>query len=181
MENRKNLVAVGPESQPDETTQAAEPAEFVLDEPYVEPDDDWSEDEPVRILGRFGWVIPTLAIIAILGWTGFFGWIHQREFLTGATPAQWADIVGDWAVPVLIVIALWLLALRNSRREAARFGAAAQMLSQESALLEWRLATVTRELSLAREFIAAQSRDLEHDRHAGLCRPGYRLARPKLR
>ena len=62
---------------------------------------------------------------------------------------------------MLLVVALWLLAMRNSRREAARFGEAAQTLAQESALLERRLATVNRELSLARDFIAAQSRDLE--------------------
>jgi uncharacterized phage infection (PIP) family protein YhgE len=51
--------------------------------------------------------------------------------------------------------------MRNSRREAARFATAAQALSRESGLLERRLTTVNRELSLARDFIAAQSRDLE--------------------
>jgi hypothetical protein len=45
--------------------------------------------------------------------------------------------------------------MRNSRREAARFGEAARELSRESAALEKRLAVVNRELSLARDFIAA--------------------------
>jgi hypothetical protein len=165
MTNRKNLVAVGsdavdgqvqpaPAEAPAETdAQAEEDATFA--EEWVEGDEDSDERS------RFGWVVPTLAILAILGWSGFFGWLHQREILVGASPAQWAEWVVDWSVPVLLVVALWLLAMRNSRREAARFGDAARELSRESAMLERRLAVVNRELSLARDFIAAQSRDLE--------------------
>jgi hypothetical protein len=51
--------------------------------------------------------------------------------------------------------------LRHSRREAGRFTDVARALSQESSQLEQRLAVINRELSLARDFIAAQSRDLE--------------------
>jgi chromosome segregation ATPase len=166
MVERKNLVAVGPEDHGgnadpvDETADVAAPLETSADE-YLVAEDEWAEDEPVRRLGRFDWAVPTLAVLAVLGWTGFFGWVHQRTLLAGASPAQWAEWVVDWSVPVLLVVALWLLAMRNSRREAARFGAAAQTLAQESALLERRLVTVNRELSLARDFIAAQSRDLE--------------------
>jgi chromosome segregation ATPase len=165
MDGRKNLVAVGPESQGPEAAQAADSAVFLADveapaEPAETYQEEWLEEEPERRF-RFGWVVPTLAILVILGWTGFFGWVHQREILAGASPAQWSQLVGDWAVPVLLVVALWLLAMRNSRREAARFAETAQSLSQESALLERRLTVVNRELSLARDFIAAQSRDLE--------------------
>jgi hypothetical protein len=64
-------------------------------------------------------------------------------------------------VPVLLVGVVWLIAMRNSRREAQRFGDVAQLLAQESAALETRLATINGELSLAREFVAAQARDLE--------------------
>ncbi|MBH5322716.1 coiled-coil domain-containing protein [Aurantiacibacter sediminis] len=110
---------------------------------------------------RFGWVVPTLAIFAVLGWTGFFGWIYRDEILAGASPQQWADWIVAWCVPVLLIVGMWLLAMRNSGREAARFGGIARQLSDESALLESRLAVVNRELSLAREFIASQTRDLE--------------------
>jgi chromosome segregation ATPase len=158
MSRRENLVAVG--SDP-ETAQAptAEPASgeetLVLDEPVEET---W-EDEPAP--RNYGWIVPALAVLAILGWTGFFGWAHQRDMLAGGTPEQWSGWIVAWAVPVLLVVSLWLLAMRHSRREAARFGDIAHMLSQESARLEQRLAVVNRELSLARDFIAAQSRDLE--------------------
>lgn len=154
-------MAIGSEAQGGEPLDNSPATE---QPPYEEPatfEEEWADEEPQRRAGRFGWIVPTLAVLAVLGWTGFFGWVHQRTLLAGASPAQWSEWIVDWAVPVLLVVALWLLAMRNSRREAARFGAAAQMLSHESALLERRLTTVNRELSLARDFIAAQSRDLE--------------------
>lgn len=108
-----------------------------------------------------GLVWPALAILAVLGWTGFFGWANRASLLQGSTPAEAIALIRDWTGPVLLVCAAWLIAMRNSRREAARFGDTARLLSDEANRLESRLTTVNRELSLAREFIAAQSRDLE--------------------
>jgi hypothetical protein len=61
----------------------------------------------------------------------------------------------------MVVGIAWLIVQRSSRREAWRFADAARALSRESERLEFRLSVVNRELSLAREFIAAQSRDLD--------------------
>jgi chromosome segregation ATPase len=158
MTRRENLVAVGsdPELAKDAAAEPAAAEEtLVIEEPAEEV---W-EDEPAP--RNWGWVVPTLAALAILGWTGFFGWAHQRDILAGGTPEQWSGWIVAWAVPVLLVVSLWLLALRHSRREASRFTDVARALAQESTLLEQRLAVVNRELSLARDFIAAQSRDLE--------------------
>jgi len=150
--------------------QSGEAAEAPLDEARAdtleaeqETYGEWEEeeDESSPSLSRFSWIAPALALLVVLGWTAFFGWVHQQAIVAGASPEQWAAWIADWAVPVLLVVALWLLAMRNSRREATRFAVAARALSQESSLLERRLTTVNRELSLARDFIAAQSRDLE--------------------
>jgi hypothetical protein len=158
MTRRENLVAIGPESEL-ANLATAEPAAadetLVLDQALEEV---W-EDEPSP--RNWDWVVPTLAALSILGWTGFFAWAHQREILAGGTPEQWSGWVVAWSVPVLLVVSLWLLALRHSRREAGRFTDVARALSQESSQLEQRLAVINRELSLARDFIAAQSRDLE--------------------
>jgi membrane protein implicated in regulation of membrane protease activity len=158
MTRRENLVAIGPESEL-ANLATAEPAAadetLVLDQALEEV---W-EDEPSP--RNWDWVAPTLAALSILGWTGFFAWAHQREILAGGTPEQWSGWVVAWSVPVLLVVSLWLLALRHSRREAGRFTDVARALSQESSQLEQRLAVINRELSLARDFIAAQSRDLE--------------------
>jgi len=159
MTRRDNLVAVG--SDPEHAqAPAAEPAAaddtLILDQPVEES---WEDEEPSP--RGTGWVVPTLAVLAVVAWTVFFGWANQRDMLAGGTPQQWSGWIVAWSVPVLLVVALWLLAMRHSRREAVRFGNVAQLLSQESGRLEQRLAIVNRELSLAREFIAAQSRDLE--------------------
>ena len=158
MSRRENLVAVGSDAEPNQdiaAEQAATGETLVLDEPIEEA---WEEESASQ---GWGWLVPSLAVLTVLAWTGFFGWAHWSDILAGGTPEQWSEWIVAWAVPVLLVVSLWLLALRHSRREAARFGNVARALSQESTLLEQRLAVINRELSLARDFIAAQSRDLE--------------------
>lgn len=141
-------------------TAQAEPDELILEQ--VATDDDWWEEpapRPVRHWGAF--IAATLAIGTIAGWTALFLAANLDAMRSGGNPVQWTGWLRDWAVPVVLVAVVWMLAMRNSRREAARFGDTARMLSEESLKLETRLTTVNRELSLAREFIAAQSRDID--------------------
>lgn len=122
----------------------------------------WLEEaEPTVQPTRFGWLAPTLAVLAAVGWTGFFGWAHSAAMLSRPAPDLWATWIVQWSVPLVLIGIVWLIAMRSSRAEAHRFAAAAAMMSEESAALEERLKVVNRELSLAREFLAAQSRDLE--------------------
>ena len=120
-------------------------------------EDEWIEPAEIRP----NYWLPALAIATIVGWTAFFGWANRTELLSGPAPQQWVDWIAAWAIPVLLVVCLWLLALRNSRREASRYGEAARALAFESAQLEERLTATNRELSLAREFLHAQSLELE--------------------
>ena len=101
----------------------------------------WEDDLPAPFSRDKGWILPALAFVAVLGWSGFFGWAHQQAMLAGASPAQWGNWITSWAVPVLLVATLWLLAMRNSRREAGRFVDSARALAEESARLEQRLTT----------------------------------------
>lgn len=142
----------------DEDGEAAQPeqdsGEFVAE-------DETDAGDPPRT--RMGWLAPVLACLAIMGWSAFYGFALRGELATAASapPANWVRWIIDWSIPVLLVAVAYLVALRNSRAEAKRFAASAAMLSRESAGLENRLAVVNRELSLAREFLAAQSRELE--------------------
>ena len=104
---------------------------------------------------------PYIAVIAVLGWTGFFLWANLASFRAGITPAEGAQFVATWSMPVLLALVGLLLVLRTSARETRRFNDAARTLAAESAQLEARLSSVNTELALARDFIAAQSRDLE--------------------
>lgn len=147
----------------DAVTETADLQDSESEQSSVDEDDEYfvEEYEETPSSPRGGWFVPSLAILAIFGWTGFFGWVNREAMLAGATPAQWSEWVTAWCMPVLLVIGLWLLAMRNSRREASRFNDVARALSMESQQLEERLVVINRELSLAREFLASQTRDLE--------------------
>jgi hypothetical protein len=131
-----------------------------LNEYVGEYDDDQFHDPASS---HFGWVVPVVASAIIVAWTALYGWAMREELLAAANaaPREWTRWIIDWSVPVLLVCVIWLLAIRNSTAEAGRFAATASMLSRESAELETRLTVVNRELSLAREFLGAQSRELE--------------------
>ncbi|MFN3988845.1 MAG: ATPase [Erythrobacter sp.] len=136
----------------------------------LELDDDAEEaasgdpqaDPPLPGRGGSGALPMALAMIALAGWSGFYAWAVRGEFAAVAgTPRLAAAMVAEWAVPVVLIGIAWLIALRHSRAEAGRFAESAAMLREESATLETRLVTVNRELSLAREFLASQSQELE--------------------
>lgn len=148
-------------SSGDEAFEGAEPSARAAESPLFDYTDNDATRPPRTSLLR--WVAATLAISAILGWTALYGWAIRDDLVQAAqtAPAQWVRWIIDWSVPVLLVCVVWLLAMRNSTREANRFASSAALLSQESAQLEERLSVVNRELSLAREFLASQSRDLE--------------------
>jgi chromosome segregation ATPase len=176
MAGGKHIRAVGQDaktkaqSESESSTEVAAASEDVDFGEAIEPEaelepatyDLEDEHEAAVAPSRLGWIIPALAILAIAGWTGFYSWATQEQ-LTAAlsAPGDWAGILIDWSVPVLLVGVAWLLAMRNSRAEAQRFGESAALLSQESRELESRLTVVNRELSLAREFLASQSLELE--------------------
>ena len=124
--------------------------------------DDWWEEVPARPARPWLAIIAgSLTTLAIVGWSALFFLTNQDAILAGGSIAQWTGWLRDWSVPVLLVAVIWLIGMRNSRREALRFGETARLLGDEAMLLETRLTTVNRELSLAREFIAAQSRDID--------------------
>ena len=145
---------------PKATEEAPETGAEFVSEDVEEATELWL-DEELESPDSTGWILPAAAIFVILGWSAFYGWAMQSQILQGGTPQQWIGWITQWSTPVLLVCVAWLLLMRNSRREAKRFTDTAAMLSREAADLEARLNTVNRELSLAREFLGSQSRELE--------------------
>ena len=148
------------EMQPPAGDLPAEPGAVAAEQTTA--DEDWWEEPALRPPRRWGALIAvTLAISAVIGWTALYAFANLNAMRAGGSLVQWTGWLRDWAVPVVLIAVLWLLTMRNSRREAVRFGQTARLLSDEASKLEARLTTVNRELSLAREFIAAQSRDID--------------------
>ena len=163
MSGGSRIIAFGATESNGENGEAVPASGNGVTAPVYSADDvPWDAGEPdltERSKAELIW--PVVAAIVIIAWSGFFVWANLGAMATGLAPRFWASLVTEWAVPVLLVGVVWLLAMRSSRRETARFGDAARLLSAESSQLEVRLTAVNRELSLAREFIASQSRDLE--------------------
>ena len=125
-------------------------------------DDDPGEDYalPDEPAGRLRWLVPVLAIVLIAGWTVLFGWGKAAGLRHGATPEMVVDMIAGWTLPVMLVLVGVLIA-RTTLRDASRHAVVIHALADESRNLDYRLRAMNVELSLARDFIAAQSRDLE--------------------
>ncbi len=124
-------------------------------------DAEWEEAGDPATGSVADWLMPALAFLCLMVWSNLFIWANHEAMMAGASPAQWIGWVGAWSGPVLLIGVVWLLVMRSSRRHAARFVDAARQVESEAARLETRLVAVNRELSLAREFLAAEARDLE--------------------
>lgn len=163
MTRRRTLMPLGTADH--DAQMDADPAFEAESAPVWQPEPQeqfWDESEPEQaVRARGEWIMPVLAVVTIIGWTAFFVWANWRALVPGTRPDQWIAWISTWSMPVLLVVGLWLLAMRHSRREANRFTRAARSLAHESAQLEARLGIVNRELAIARDFIASQSRDLE--------------------
>lgn len=175
MNRRRNIIRFGQEDQPD-TAEGVDQVEHGLadgesygeslrgDAGHYELSDDMAFADPAFDADaprRAGWVVPAIALAAIAGWTGFFAY---AQWIGGALPVnvpEWAALIAQWSMPAALIVALWMLALRHSRAEAGRFADAAASLRNESLALERRLGKVNAELSIAREFLTSQGRDLE--------------------
>ncbi len=121
----------------------------------------WLEDDEVLPVPEAATRWTLAAAVVAAGWTGFFIWASIPQWQSGVTPALAAQAVSQWAVPVIVILALYLIVQRNSVSEARRFAKVAGSLRSESAALETRLGHINSELSLAREFLANQSLELE--------------------
>ncbi|MDT0507977.1 hypothetical protein [Novosphingobium sp. MMS21-SN21R] len=106
-------------------------------------------------------IAPVMAGLFIAGWTAFFAWavVSRSDYVS--QPDQWAWWTAQWSMPVLLVLVILLVLMRTSRREAIRFADVSMSLARQSADLEKRLVSINTELSIARDFIASQGRDLE--------------------
>jgi hypothetical protein len=136
--------------QPEDQEEAAHSAD---------DDADYGDNPPRREFAKY--VVPALLIMAFAGWTGFFGWTYFPEAMRGLANDRVISLIAIWAVPALLFAVLWLVAMRSSSREASRFGDVALLLRRESDALALRMRTVNEEISLAREFLAQNARDLE--------------------
>ncbi len=121
----------------------------------------WEEESEQPKFSRFTIFGAVLGLLIFVGWSGYFLWAYLAEILKFPAPDRVVQLVGLWAVPTLLLAIGWLLAMRNSRSEALRFGHVAQLLRKESVALEERMQSINGEIALARSFLAENARELD--------------------
>jgi hypothetical protein len=118
-------------------------------------------DETSTRAGVGQYIAPILLLVAFVGWSAFFGLTYWSEAQFGMNNDRVATLIATWAMPTLLISVLWLLSMRNSSREASRFGKLAKLLRTESDALAIRMRSVNEEISLARQFLSENARELE--------------------
>lgn len=121
----------------------------------------WDEDRHLSTISTKRRLLQLGLALAAIGWSGFFGWsVYQRNVFPLA-PSAAIDLITQYSIPLILIVAIYLLAMRNSTAEAQKFARITRSISDESRALEDRLTVVNGELSIAREFLANQARELE--------------------
>ncbi len=114
-------------------------------------------EEPTIPLSPLIAVAGWIAIIGGLAWIGAMIWLALPELAAGISPVAAAQFVASLCVPPVLIGLLWLLAMRNSRAEAQRFGATARQMRAEAASLEQRVAILTRRIDENRQALSEQT------------------------
>ncbi len=138
--------------------------DLILDEPYSEPIDayqEYNERDDTQSSAWTTYIVPSLLVTSFAVWSGYFIWVNRAEKLSLLPSDRIVSLIGSWAIPALLIGVLWLIMLRSSRSEAARFGDVALALRTESEALQIRMRTVNEEIAMAREFLAQNARELE--------------------
>ena len=128
-------------------------------------EEDWLLDEDAEQAERaplFASPVATsIAGLALIGWTVLFVLARgPQEFATLGVEG-WSEAIIAWSVPALLILFAWYAASQRLGRQSARFRATAKAAAVDIAELETRLSAINRELSLAREFLTQQTRELE--------------------
>ncbi|MEY3634946.1 MAG: hypothetical protein RLZZ61_1356 [Pseudomonadota bacterium] len=118
-------------------------------------------DETTQRTGFGRYLAPTLLLGAFTAWSVFFVVTYWSEAQFAMNNDRIVTLIVTWAIPMLLIAVLWLVVMRNSSREATRFGKVANLLRSESDALAIRMRTVNEEIALARQFLSQNARELE--------------------
>lgn len=144
----------GRQAPPEATLSAVDSDDGVTTLPYEAQE--YYPDEYVAPRA-FGWVWPTLGVVASLAWIGGMVWLALPTIQAGMRPVALAQFVAALCVPPALIGVLLLLGLRTSRAEASRFGASARAMRAEAAQLEATVGALSARLADNRAALAEQA------------------------
>ncbi|MDT0575494.1 hypothetical protein RM533_04790 [Croceicoccus sp. F390] len=157
MTEERKIVPLGTDEQAGEPQQRDENLHYPQAH-AVAPDEPGAVE---RANPRAFALLTATAMILIAVWTALLVAAVLPEVGNGATVAQWAGWLRDWTMPVLLIVTVWALLLFGFGAGTTRLAGNAARLREDARILEDQLTRVNGELSIAREFLTYQARDLE--------------------
>ncbi|HEY0597783.1 MAG TPA: hypothetical protein VGD20_18365 [Sphingopyxis sp.] len=101
---------------------------------------------------------PVLLVLLALGWTGFALAVATRGFASSPALADWPALVATIAMPLTLLTLLWMVLLRSSRSEQARFTRIAAALREENLALNQSMHSLGLHLADARKQLGDQAK-----------------------
>lgn len=155
---RANLAA--PEAAP-EAEAAAPPERDWLDMSALaeteEPD--FAGDSPAR--GMRDRLAPTALILCGIGWTGFALFAATQGFARPPVYTDWPALMATIAMPLTLLLILWMVWLRSGRSEQTRFARVADALREENRALHQSMRALADHLADAQRQLAEQARTVQ--------------------
>ena len=162
---RANLAA--PEAAP-EAEAAAPPERDWLDMSALaeteEPD--FAGDSPAR--GMRDRLAPTALILCGIGWTGFALFAATQGFARPPVYTDWPALMATIAMPLTLLLILWMVWLRSRRSEQTRFARVADALREENRALHQSMRALADHLADAQRQLAEQARTVLITNRRGL-------------
>lgn len=136
--------------------------DYMQDTEYAAPhySDDYGMDD--LIVSDPWWARaagPVLAFAAI-AWIGFYGWTLYAADTTSLTLGAWPAIIAQGTIPLILIVALYIMAQRSSQAEANRYGLMAGHMAEQSRQMENKLAGLNNYLKTSREELTRQSDEI---------------------
>ena len=119
------------------------------------------EDTEADTSGGSARIVPVLLLLAAAAWTGFAFYVATGGFARAPTLGEWPPLVATIAMPLALLLLLWMAILRSGKSEQARFARVAARLREENVALNASMATLGRHLAEARTQLAEQARSVE--------------------
>src|SRR5690606_1372032 len=117
--------------------------------------DDESEEAPASVWRER---LPLLLVAAGLIWTGFALGAATSWFRRAPALSEWPALVATVAMPLSLLLLLWMVALRSSRSEQARFARVAAALRDENQALGQSMHSLSLHLADAQKQLAEQAK-----------------------
>ncbi|HWW58695.1 MAG TPA: hypothetical protein VN047_17515 [Sphingopyxis sp.] len=101
---------------------------------------------------------PILLVALAIGWTGFALLVATGNFARSPALADWPALVATIAMPLTLLVVLWMAMLRSSRSEQARFARVAAALREENLALNQSMHSLGLHLVDARKQLGEQAK-----------------------